>query len=215
MLEPPALRFTHHEYHQFYAWCKASVSEMTAAKAALETYGPDYEDRDLPRRAWKEVFALEEQVEKNSVLAPVLAVMAAEQLIVTYAMQRLSHEMISTLTYIDRLDTVAKWEAFPLMTCGKHLGADSEALRELRIQVRQRNAFSHPKPLIVSIGSDEHMKRVEDKIDGNAKQRFSIACAAPRTVDLLAKELMALDKHRSTRRACKMAGVVPVRRSGA
>ncbi len=215
MTVPSHYRFTHHEYHQFYTWCKATVSEMTGAKVALGVYGPEYENGDFPRKVWKEIFDLEEKVERNAVLAPILAVMAAEQLIVTYAMQRLSHEMISALSHIDRLDTVAKWESFPLMTCGKHLGADSEALRELRLQVRQRNAFSHPKPLIVSIASDEHMKRVEDKTEGNAKQRFSIASSAPGTIDLLAKELMALDKHRSTRLACKMAGVIPMRRGGA
>jgi len=214
MMVPSNLRFTYHEFHQYYSWCKAAAAEMKEARTALDAYGPSYEDGNFSRKIWKTIVSLEERIEKNLVLAPVLCVMSAEQLIVTYAMQRLSDPMISALTHIDRLDTLAKWETFPLMACGKHLGADSEGLRQLRIQIRQRNSFIHPKPIIASVKDEDHMDRIEHKIESGAKQRLNIAALAPACVDQLAKELIALDKHSRTKLACRMAGILPHRRSG-
>ncbi len=215
MIVPSHLRFTYHEFHQYYNWCKVAVAEMKEARIALDAYGSNYKDGNYSRKICKTISALEERLEKNIVLAPVLSVMSAEQLIVTYAMQRLSDPMISALTFIDRLDTLAKWETFPLMACGKHLGSDSEGLRQLRIQIRQRNAFIHPKPIITAVKNENHMTRIESKIESGAKQRFNIAALAPTCIDQLAKELVALDKHSRTKLACRMAGVLPQRRGGA
>lgn len=199
--------FTHHEFHQFFAWCKGAAEELNTALAALAVYGPDYENQSFPRKDQQNIFWQEDIRDKNVVLAPVLAVMAAEQLISTYAMQRLPDPMVVALGKMDRLDTISKWETLPLMACGKSLSQDSEALKQLRAQIRQRNSFAHPKPMIMRIKDDEQMDRVYKKINGAAAQRIQVALAAPAAVDLLADELLALDGHRKTRLAVETAGV--------
>ena len=203
----PDSQLIYQEYHPFYRMCWQAAHDLGEAEAELDAIHKEFSEEKLPRKVERQAMALVDEIQMHSIAAPVFALMAAEQLIFTYATRRMSSKFKVALEHLDRLDTEAKWRVTLPMVCGRELPRESKALADLRLLTRYRNSFVHPKPVIIANLTDDKIARLGQKVEGTTAQRYPLAKRAPNVLILLAQELCETDRHRSVRSIVRDAGI--------
>ena len=145
-------------------------------------------------------------IETKLVASPVFAVMAVEQLLQVYAVQRLQkYEQV--LEHIDRLDLESKWRLVPPLACGRELPRRSPAIARLQKLIGLRNSITHPKPVVVAELTEEKLENLGRKLEAHDQMRYDVAREAPGTVSMIATELAHLDRHHSVRKLIRNQGI--------
>ena len=145
-------------------------------------------------------------IHSRVVVAPVFAVMAVEQLLHVYAVERL-RKCDQVLEHIDRLDLESKWRLVPPLACGRELPRNSPAIAKLQKLISLRNHFTHPKPIVVVEPTQEKIENLGKKLEAHEQMRYDVAREAPNTVSLIAAEIAALDRHHKVRKLIRDQGI--------
>lgn len=206
-MDTPEIQLVSHEYHPFYRMCWMAAHDLSCAEQELDELEAEYPGEKRPRSVEKESIELIDEMRRTSIAAPVFALMAAEQLIFTYAFHRMLGKFKVALEHLDRLDTESKWRVIPPLVCGNELDRNSKALAELRLLNRYRNSFVHPKPSFITNLTDEKIDRFGRRMEGNDVQRYALAKRAPSILVHLADELRQTDKHRTVRTVIRYSGI--------
>ena len=149
---------------------------------------------------------LVDEIHTRVVAAPVFGIMALEQLLHVYAVERL-RKFDQVLEHIDRLDLETKWRLVPPLACGRELPRKSAAIAKMQKLISLRNHFTHPKPIVIADPTDEKLENLGRKLEAHDRMRYDVAREAPKTVSLVASELAALDRHHSVRKLIRSQGI--------
>lgn len=206
-MSAPESQLISHEYHPFYRMCWQAARDLECAEEELDALEAEYPGDKIPRAIERQFVDLLDEMRMHSIAAPVFALMAAEQLIFTYAVHRMMGKFKVALEHLDRLDTESKWRVIPPLVCGNELHRDSKALADLRLLNRYRNSFVHPKPIIIANLTDEKFERFGKKMEGSEAQRYTLAKRAPSILVHLAGELCQTDRRRTVRTIVRYSGI--------
>ena len=196
-----------HQYNPYYFLCWEAADAMARAEKEHAKIRSKYGRS----KKWSEeddhrAQQLVDETHTRVVAAPVFGIMAIEQLLHVYAVERL-RKFDQVLEHIDRLDLETKWRLVLPLACGRELPRKSVAIAKMQKLASLRNHFTHPKPIVVSDPTDEKIENLGRKLEAHARMRYDVAREAPTTVSLLACELAELDRHHCVRKLIKGQGI--------
>lgn len=139
--------------------------------------------------------ALEEEIRRLVILAPIFAVATLESFINHYADYAIKGDSWRTAGEIQSLSLQSKWVVVPFLTCAEELDVDSSAFNEFKELVRVRNYLTHSKPIwVYNLQNHEHYKRNEQKFENRINDRSRIAKRADFIAINLVKALGEIDE---------------------